>query len=1052
MSKKISKLIKSLPKRKQDEYKLLLKNKQYDIKSDELNEAIVNKINGNAKHIVKLEDSISKSVDRLDTELDYKLDSTNTSIVDLQTTQSINIKEVKKVIRGISSRVDRRATSQKVDRIESKLIKKIKQSNVRLQDIAKRISPIKADLRKHESNKKIHKDIVIKGGDNIVVTKKKLKNKETFTIHQDEETKGDINVIGSGIGALRDELEKGKVTIPATAISIIDAGVYYTSENVEGALQEIGAGTTLDPIYLRLDGTNGPLIADGTNQFQVNTPASADATADSIFTSSATTQTAIVVQALPSQTANLLTWQDENGNPLSGSDEKGILFSHGGTAVTNVFLGADAGNIASTATSNIGIGQYSLSSNTTGVRNVAMGVWSLKKLTTGEQNFALGAYALSSLVEGSGNVAIGYVSMSEHVSTISSGNVAIGFASLRYNTTGIRNVAIGANSGRGKSAGGVWSQNTFVGYSIALNIENGCYYNSGIGSGALAGLTTGDHNIGIGRNTANSITTGNRNTVVGNGAGQALTTTSDNVMLGYAAGGQEIGDHKLYIANTNTTTPLIYGEFDTPLLKINAELHALDNISVGTASPSASFSGVGDIYATSGIKAMEGLYSEAVAYGAGLEVADNSQSTTYTNIAFGDATLTAATQLITDTHGSFDSTYIGQFLKVISSDPSFTGATGEIVDVPSSTTLVISFGTAGGDTIVDATDMSFVIYPEPICFIGDNGDVHYCIGEHEDASFKVCADISNNDHAVHFVAKAGIDGNVGLDLEYDADTKGGTAVLHLNYDVTAFASADTLGTGMDVVINQTGASAGDVHVIDVALADPSNSAVEVEAVVTHQGVDPIAQYLGEPANLDTAFSYTPSAYTDRTVAFNSAGTDVQIFVNDDDFILLGSTAKWDEINVLNAIDASHSIIPTFHFIEDDGDWIAFTPADDSNGFSQNGTIRFESGLLATWGQRTINEVTGSGDNIVDYYWIKITRTRKVLPTSPTEDTIQITTLGAKHSWDKEGRLAIKTYNQSSEPDTSDIPAGKFCFWTDTDDSKLYICYNHGGTIKTVEMT
>ena len=52
----------------------------------------------------------------------------------------------------------------------------------------------------------------------------------------------------------------------------------------------------------------------------------------------------------------------------------------------------------------------------------------------------------------------------------------------------------------------------------------------------------------------------------------------------------------------------------------------------------------------------------------------------------------------------------------------------------------------------------------------------------------------------------------------------------------------------------------------------------------------------------------------------------------------------------------------------------------------------------------------------------------------------------------EGRLAIKTFNQSAEPTATDLPAGKFCFWTDTDDSKLYICYNHGGTIKTTEMT
>ena len=69
------------------------------------------------------------------------------------------------------------------------------------------------------------------------------------------------------------------------------------------------------------------------------------------------------------------------------------------------------------------------------------------------------------------------------------------------------------------------------------------------------------------------------------------------------------------------------------------------NLSVGTASPASGFRGIGDIYATSGIKAMEGLYSEAVAYGAGLEIADNALVVTYTNAATPTATLTAATQM-----------------------------------------------------------------------------------------------------------------------------------------------------------------------------------------------------------------------------------------------------------------------------------------------------------------------------------------------------------------------------------------------------------------------
>jgi hypothetical protein len=51
-----------------------------------------------------------------------------------------------------------------------------------------------------------------------------------------------------------------------------------------------------------------------------------------------------------------------------------------------------------------------------------------------------------------------------------------------------------------------------------------------------------------------------------------------------------------------------------------------------------------------------------------------------------------------------------------------------------------------------------------------------------------------------------------------------------------------------------------------------------------------------------------------------------------------------------------------------------------------------------------------------------------------------------------GALTPKTFNQSAKPTTAQVPSGTMAIWTDTDDSKCYICYNHGGTVKTVEMT
>jgi len=49
----------------------------------------------------------------------------------------------------------------------------------------------------------------------------------------------------------------------------------------------------------------------------------------------------------------------------------------------------------------------------------------------------------------------------------------------------------------------------------------------------------------------------------------------------------------------------------------------------------------------------------------------------------------------------------------------------------------------------------------------------------------------------------------------------------------------------------------------------------------------------------------------------------------------------------------------------------------------------------------------------------------------------------------------RVLNQSAEPaagtGATQCDTGELVVWTDTDDSKCYLCYNHGGTVKTVEM-
>jgi len=71
---------------------------------------------------------------------------------------------------------------------------------------------------------------------------------------------------------------------------------------------------------------------------------------------------------------------------------------------------------------------------------------------------------------------------------------------------------------------------------------------------------------------------------LGSGAGYNLTSGSGNVFIGYLAGAQETGSNKLYIDNSGTTTPLIYGQFDNDYVKLNSKVSIRDFMTLDRGS------------------------------------------------------------------------------------------------------------------------------------------------------------------------------------------------------------------------------------------------------------------------------------------------------------------------------------------------------------------------------------------------------------------------------------------------------------------------------------
>ncbi|MDP1706505.1 MAG: hypothetical protein Q8L36_01670 [bacterium] len=124
---------------------------------------------------------------------------------------------------------------------------------------------------------------------------------------------------------------------------------------------------------------------------------------------------------------------------------------------------------------------------------------------------------------------------------------------------GLDNIFIGYRTGNGNTTG---TRNTALG-SEALEYNSTGYFNTAMGSFASHYNTTGVNNSSFGYFANYQNQTGTTNSAFGAEAGYSNTSGSGNVFLGYRAGYNETGSNKLYIANSSTNPPLIFGDFSS---------------------------------------------------------------------------------------------------------------------------------------------------------------------------------------------------------------------------------------------------------------------------------------------------------------------------------------------------------------------------------------------------------------------------------------------------------------------------------------------------------
>ena len=156
-------------------------------------------------------------------------------------------------------------------------------------------------------------------------------------------------------------------------------------------------------------------------------------------------------------------------------------------------------------------------------------------------------------------------------------NIILGYNASYNITSGFQNILIGNENSYNLLSG---YNNIAIGsYSSFENIDG--YHNITLGIYSGFSNTIGNNNINIGSDSNYFNEEGSNNTIIGyqSGRGTSVHNKYGNVFIGYKAGYNELSSNKLYIANTDTASPLIGGDFDSSQLYIN------DTVGINTNEP-----------------------------------------------------------------------------------------------------------------------------------------------------------------------------------------------------------------------------------------------------------------------------------------------------------------------------------------------------------------------------------------------------------------------------------------------------------------------------------
>ncbi|HEC62494.1 MAG TPA: hypothetical protein ENI27_09635 [bacterium] len=291
----------------------------------------------------------------------------------------------------------------------------------------------------------------------------------------------------------------------------------------------------------------------------------------------------------------------------------------------------------------------------------------------------------------------------------------------------------------------------------------------------------------------------------------------------------------------------------------------------------------------------------------------------------------------------------------------FTGATTEnLIKIPDNLAVALDI-TEGSNSYVQ--------------FITSDGD--------EDILFNKTIDIHHtairpDDHAV--------------EIDVDAATFGDVKAIDIDYITGILVAGRDEGIIL-VNIDETLATGGEVFGLEVLATDGNAS---IHGMKVGPVVHPIHQNSGTFANPSLATNNTPS--TDVPVMRDGIfANTTAIFNADDDYIIIGAAAAFQDMELILSTVSSKNIKPTFWYsTAGTGQFTQFTPVDGTDGCTHTGVISWDASDLT-------GHVADTGTGSFD---IKIIRTRNNIGTTPVLGYAK-TAATTEYVWDKNGDVSIR---------------------------------------------